>query len=167
MCSPSWRFFKRARWAFHGRATPDFEPGRGLSAHYQPGMLNVLVNHRSGCSHLLSRFLAVPRRDFSSSCARDRGMENRFELELRLANVSRRNVYTRICARSFVILQLDSVVIVYKSRQRISTYYLNVRTRERRLLHSTLRVPFGHGIRNAIFGYFTLCRIRIMYIYTL
>lgn len=36
-------------WAFHGRATPDFEPGRGLglSAHYQPGTLNALVNHRS------------------------------------------------------------------------------------------------------------------------
>lgn len=51
-------FFKRRlRWAFHGRATPDFEPGRGLalSAHYQPGTLNALINHPSGCSRVCCR----------------------------------------------------------------------------------------------------------------
>lgn len=32
-------------------------PSSVLSAHYQPGTLNVLVNHRSGCSYLRPRFL--------------------------------------------------------------------------------------------------------------
>lgn len=51
------QFFKR-RWAFHGRATPDFEAAdSGPPAHYQPGALNVLVNQRRGCS--LPRFLAT------------------------------------------------------------------------------------------------------------
>lgn len=70
--SPSRRFFKRLRWAFHGRATPDFEPGRGLSAHYQPGTLNALVNHPSA--------LAFCCRDFSPRrCARDLPRRDRAE----------------------------------------------------------------------------------------
>lgn len=32
--------------------------GSAISAHYQPGTLNVLVNHRSGWPRLLPRFLA-------------------------------------------------------------------------------------------------------------
>lgn len=32
-------------------------PSSVLSAHYQPGTLNVLVNHRSGCSYLRPWFL--------------------------------------------------------------------------------------------------------------
>lgn len=102
-CSPSWRFFKRARWAFHGRAPPDFEPGRGLSAHYQPGMLNVLVNHRSGCSRLLSRFLAAREGFLKLAGARarapNRDTENRFEPGLSVSrDASRRNAYTHMCA---------------------------------------------------------------------
>lgn len=92
MCSPSWRFFKRTRWAFHGRATPDFEPGRGLV--YRPitslARWNALVNHRSSCSRLLPRFLAAVERFLGPVCARSRHGKS-FELR----PVSRRNVYTR------------------------------------------------------------------------
>lgn len=108
--SPSWRFFKRARWAFHGRATPDFEPGRGLVylAHYQPGTLNALVNHPSGCSRLLPRFLAAGEkisraRAYVCACVRARAMVDRLNCA-----PSRENRATKCLRACKLVLRLDS-----------------------------------------------------------
>lgn len=70
-------------------------PWSGLSAHYQLGTLNALVNHRSArCSRLWPRFLAAARRGFlGCSCvpARPRHGGKSFERY----SISRRNVYIR------------------------------------------------------------------------